>query len=340
MKKIIFSKYGEAQEVAELIEVENLQLSGSDDVLISLVASPINPSDFLTSTGDYGLSPVKLPSGLGKEVMGRVEQTGKNVKDISIGDLVYFSSKDNAWTEEFIRPRKSLTLLPNNTGIDPLQQCLGIASPLTAYLMLERYVNLSSGEWIIQNSANSSVGTNVIKIAKMKGIRTVNIVRNEGSVQQLLDIGSDIVLVQNDYLSEQVEEALEGADIKLALDAIGGVATNDISRCLTYGGLVLNYGLLSGKNCQLSPKLTIFNEITLKGFCLTSWYRAEMLEYVREVMDMLIRQVSNGELSVPLEANYSLDQYKEALSHASKSGRHGKILFTGPGYSRLELGDI
>jgi NADPH-dependent curcumin reductase CurA len=51
-------------------------------------------------------------------------------------------------------------------------------NPATAYLLLNQFVKLKAGDVIVQNAANSVCGQVVIQLAKMAGIKTVNIIRD------------------------------------------------------------------------------------------------------------------------------------------------------------------
>ena len=64
-------------------------------------------------------------------------------------------------------------------------------NPATAWHMLNSFVKLQPGEWVLQNAGNSAVGHNVAAIAKSMGLRTVNLVRREDQIGPLLAAGAD-----------------------------------------------------------------------------------------------------------------------------------------------------
>src|SRR5947209_20089017 len=98
-------------------------------------------------------------------------------------------------------------------------------NPPTAALLLSEYVNLKPGEWVVQNAANSGVGRWVIAFAKMRGLKTVNIVRRRELVAELEAIGGDIVVVDSPDISERIKAAVGQAELHLALDGVSGPAT-------------------------------------------------------------------------------------------------------------------
>ena len=58
-------------------------------------------------------------------------------------------------------------------------------NPCTAYRMLRDFVDLSPGDWIIQNGSNSGVGQSVIQMAREMGVKSVNIVRDRDNIGEL-----------------------------------------------------------------------------------------------------------------------------------------------------------
>jgi NADPH:quinone reductase-like Zn-dependent oxidoreductase len=78
MRQLQLVAFGEPSEVVELNTVSEPVL-GQEDVLVSMEAASINPSDFLLIRGIYGVRPA-LPFSVGAEGVGRVTQTGSKVK--------------------------------------------------------------------------------------------------------------------------------------------------------------------------------------------------------------------------------------------------------------------
>src|SRR5437899_2130387 len=77
MRQLQLIAHGEPSDVIELRTVSEPSL-GQDDVLISMEAAPLNPSDFLFVRGMYGVRPT-FPSSVGAEGVGRVAKIGSKV---------------------------------------------------------------------------------------------------------------------------------------------------------------------------------------------------------------------------------------------------------------------
>ena len=77
MRQLQLTAHGEPSDVIRLKEISEPAL-GTDEVLISMEAAPLNPSDFLFVRGMYGVRP-SFPSSVGAEGTGRVAKIGSRV---------------------------------------------------------------------------------------------------------------------------------------------------------------------------------------------------------------------------------------------------------------------
>ena len=93
-------------------------------------------------------------------------------------------------------------------------------------------------------------------------------------------------------------------------------------------GTVVNYGLLSGEPCQLTADMVVFKGITLTGFWLAKTLGGMTAEAKQQLYSELESLIASGTISTPVEATYHLGQLEEALHHAYRGGRSGKILLT------------
>lgn len=323
MKKAQYNFRGPIpQDAIEVVEFE-LAPPEKGEVLIEVLAAPINPSDILTLTGHYGTLP-PLPAVGGMEGVGKVIQLGEAVDHLALQQRVLLSGIGGTWTTHLLARANQLVSLPD--GIDVQQQSMMTINPPTALLLLSEFIKLEPGDWVIQNAANSAVGGYLVQIARKQGIKTVNIVRRESAVHVLHDAGAEVVLVDGKDLQKRITEATGGGRIRLGIDAIGGAATERIARSIVDGGLIINYGLLSGEPCQLSGASLVFRDLTLRGFWLAKWYRETSPEQQNVVFTELGQMMTDGSLSARVQASYSIDKIKKAVAVAAAAGREGKIL--------------
>ena len=325
MKAVRFSRFGRASEVAELVDVPAAPAPGPGEALIEVEVAPINPSDLLHFEGRYAQRPT-LPAMAGGGVLGRIAKLGADVHHLKVGErVIVVNTARSGWCEQFVWPAAPLVPLPE---ADAKELALLAANPPTALLMLESFVNLKPGDWVIQNAANSSVGVSLIQIAKTMGLRTVNVVRRAELVEFLSGFGADVTLVAGPELRARVAESVGAGSIKLGIDAVAGEATRLLANCLDDGATVVNYGLLSGKPCEVDPADVLFRDIALRGFWYTRWLSNADPAAVRALFERLIGMLEAKTLRVPMEAIYPVERLNEALAHAERKGRRGKVMLS------------
>ena len=322
MYRIQFDKIGKASEQLYLKKVDNINTLNENEVLIEIICFPINPADILLVEGKYANKP-KLPSLIGAECIAKVKKIGNNIKKFKLGDIVLPLVRDN-WVEEKVVTENEIIKLPNNIDIE--QACMLKVNPATAYLMLNNYVKINQGDFIIQNASNSSVGNYVIQLAKLYDISTINLVRRKEVISTLKDYGADYVFKLN--LNQKEESFIKSLSPKLFIDAIAGKHVNTIASLLMDNSTIINYGLLSGENIQLDPHNTIFKNIILKGFWLSLWLNKMSIEEKSKLYSYLSELIIRKALFTKVEKVFHINDIKEAVNAASDFHRYGKILVT------------
>jgi NADPH:quinone reductase-like Zn-dependent oxidoreductase len=288
-------------------------------------AAPINPSDFLLVRGIYGVRPV-LPFPLGAEGVGQVTRTGSKV-DVALRGkrvLILPTLEQGTWADQVVVPVRNL--VPMSDEADSLQLAMIGINPVTAYLLLNRFVSLMPGDWIGQTAANSAMGQYIIALARLAGVKTLNVVRREEAAQQVRQWGGDRVVLQGDNLHKDVEEALDGNKLRLVLDNVGGSPVGELAMSLQTGGATVVYGIQSEQFPVFSLDF-VFRGLSLHGFWLGNWIRNAPRTEIQEVYQRLGGLVADGSLSAAVEHVYPLDQFKEAFKQSLRSNRRGKILF-------------
>src|SRR3989454_578103 len=211
--------------------------------------------------------------------------------------------------------------------MDVRQAAMLRINPPTALLLLSDFVELKPGDWLIQNVANSAVGRLVIGLARARGVKTLNVVRREALFAELKGLGADACVVDGDDLVERVKAQTAGAPIRLGLDAVSGRATARLSACVGEGGVVCNYGSMSGADPVMSRGALTSRGVTLGGFTRTRAPGPRSPEQVRAIYADLRHQILTGALpAAPVEKVYGIEEIKTALAHAQRGERGGKIL--------------
>jgi len=323
MRQLQLMAFGEPSDVIQLNTVAEPPL-GPEDVLVSMEAAPLNPSDFLLVRGMYAVRP-PLPFSLGAEGVGRVEKTGSKVDTALLGKrvLIVPNYEQGTWSDEVVVQVRNTVPVADDS--DPLQLAMIGINPATAYLLLHRYVSLMPGDWIGQTAANSAMGQYIIALARLGGVKTLNVVRRPDAAEQVRQFGGDRVVVQSDNLRHDIDEALGGKKLSLVLDFLGGATVGELARSIKPGGSIAMYAFQHGFPA-LSPEF-LFNNLSLHGFWIGNWMRNAPRTEIQELYQKLADLVADGSLSAAVEHAYPLDQFKQAIDRSLKSNRNGKILF-------------
>jgi NADPH:quinone reductase-like Zn-dependent oxidoreductase len=191
-------------------------------------------------------------------------------------------------------------------------------NPPTAALLLSEYVNLKPNEWVVQNAANSGVGRWVIAFAKMRGLKTVNIVRRPELVPELEAIGGDLVVVDSPDVSERIKTAVGQAELRLALDGVSGPATGVLAGMLSPRSTLVSYAAMSSKPMSISPLDVIFKPVTVRGFWMA---HPEFAAKLAPAAAQAAEVIASGRMHIPVAATYALSSIKEAVAHAQRGGK-------------------
>lgn len=324
MKQIQFEKPGRPEDVVICVDAPDPAISSDDQVLVRVDAFPINPADLLLFRGVYPRNPAN-GDALGNEATGIVEAVGANVGSVAPGDRVISLRTDN-WRERLLLKESELIKIAPEIGTETAAVLK--VNPATALLMLRNFVDLSSGDWIIQNAANSAVGRSVIEIAARQGVRTLNVVRREDVVDGLRALGGNHIIVESSDLAERVAAITGQGGPKLGLDAVGGPATGRLAQALGPAATLVVYGAMSGQAMQADAGQFVFKDLCLRGFWLTNFLAEAQRQNVVSLYERLSDLAMKGAFKPEISCRFHVSQIQAALSHAEASMGRGKTLVT------------
>ncbi len=319
--RLVFQETGKPADVLRLAPFTPRE-PAAGEVLVRLLAAPVNPADLNTIEGTYGVKPA-LPAVPGIEGCGIVE-TGAP-PDFAPGDRVMFLRRADTWATHTTVAADTLFKLPPD--IDPLQAAMLKVNPATAWRLLHGFETLGQGDWIVQNLGNSAVGRCVIQLARDLGIRTISFVRRGEQIPALTELGADRVFTDDESGLQQAREVLGGANAALAFNAVGGDSALRLMKLLREGGTHITYGAMGRKPLTMPNGLVIFRDLRVRGLWVTRWVENAAAGEVRDVYRNLSRRVSAGKLIQPVDRSFPLEDWRAALDRLDAPERDGKILF-------------
>ncbi|WP_035609760.1 2-enoyl thioester reductase domain-containing protein [Haloferula sp. BvORR071] len=318
MQALRFHEFGKPLEVLRL---EELELPSLDDgeVRLKMLAAPVNPADLNLIEGTYGVKP-PLPAVPGIEGCGEVVESRS--PDFVAGDRAIILRRAGSWASHVQISAEHLFKLP--AGMDVQQAAMLKVNPATAWRLLTGFERPAAGSWIVQNAANSAVGRCVIAVAKSLGIRTMNLVRREELRDELLALGADEVLLDDDAAVESAKQR----EIRpvLGFNCVGGESALRVMNLLAPGATHVTYGAMARRPLTVPNGLLIFKDLKFRGLWITKWIEGAPKEEVREVYGELAKMIVRGELTMPVDRIFPLAEFAGAIEALAAPERNGKVL--------------
>lgn len=322
MRSIIHCTFGEPAEVLQLAEMP-LPEPQAGEVRIKTILSPMHNHDVWTVRGNYGYKP-ELPAIGGSEAVGFIDALGDRVTGFQLGQRVAVASVHGSWAEYFLAPVAALVPVPDAIPDEAAAQL--IAMPFSAVMLLE-FLEVKSGDWVAQNTANGAVGKMLAMLAASRGVNVVNLVRRDAGVDELAALGiGNAVSTASDGWQDRVRAITGDAPIRAGVDSIGGAASGALLALLGEGGLLVSFGSMTGEPMQLSSGDLIFKQAVVKGFWASKIRSVIPAETRQRLFGELLQLVASGALKLPVEAVFGLDQISDAVRASQTPGRGGKVL--------------
>jgi NADPH:quinone reductase len=217
------------------------------EVLVKVLATPINPSDLglmvgaadvssaraITRDGMPGLEMDVSPAGM-RFMASRLDQA-MPIGNEGCGIVVAAGASDAAQAligktvaliggEIYAEYRclAAMACMPLPDGITPEDGASCFVNPLTSLGFTET-MKLEGYKAIVHAAAASNLGQMLVKICKADGIPLINIVRNQAQADLLKAIGADIVLDSTAAaFTNELTEAIYQTEAFLGFDPIGG----------------------------------------------------------------------------------------------------------------------
>jgi NADPH:quinone reductase-like Zn-dependent oxidoreductase len=229
-----------------------------------------------------------------------------------------------AWDEYFLARAAGLIPVPEALSDETAAQLMSM--PFSTLALLDS-LDVQSGDWIAQNTANGAVGKLVAQFAPARGIRVLGLVRRDAAVDELADLGiHDVVSTERADWRDRAVEILGGAEPRAAVDSVGGRAAGELLSLLGEGGTLVSFGAMGSETLQISSGDLIFKGATVKGFWASAVIRTMDAATRGALFGELIQRIGSGEVALPVEAVYPFEEVRAAAAASAVPGRAGKIL--------------
>jgi len=306
MKAIRISETG-GPEVMKLVDVD-VPKPGPGEVRVRQTAIGLNYIDTYHRSGLY---PVPLPSGIGLEAAGVVEELGPGVANLKVGDrIAYGVGAIGAYADMRNLPANRITKLAD--GISDETAAGMMLKGMTVRYLLRATYKVQPGETILLHAAAGGVGLILSQWAKALGATVIGTVGSEEKVKTARDHGCDHVInYSTENTVERVKEITGGKGVPVVYDGVGQSTLMTSLDCLKPRGLLVSFGNASGPVKSLDLGL-----LAARGSLYVT--RPTLMTYtasdedLKETADDLVQMVASGKVKIPVNQRYRLADAVEA----------------------------
>jgi NADPH:quinone reductase-like Zn-dependent oxidoreductase len=304
-RAVQIDRYGDV-EVLELREVTR-PVAGPGQVIVRVRAAGINISEAKMRAGLVrAIFPLTFPSGQGSDLAGVVEEIGADVTGIELGDEVIGYTDNRASHAEYVLVEAS------NLTPKPPQVPWEVAGALfvagaTGFATV-RAVAPTAGEAVVIAGAGGGVGVFAVQLAVRTGARVIALA-SERHHDWLRARGAvPIAYGDGDGDSDRIITAAEGAPVAAFIDLVGD----------GYVELALELGIPTDR----IDTVVDFPAIQQHGVKGEGGASAASAATLAELASL----VAAGDLIVPIQRAYPLEQVREAFTELEAGHMAGKIV--------------
>jgi len=307
----------ETQGGPEVMELQDVELPAPEagQVRIRHTAVGLNYIDIYHRSGLY---PLPMPSGIGLEAAGVVEELGEGVTNLAVGDRVaYGAGPLGAYSQACNAPANRVSKLPD--AIEDETAAAMMLKGMTVRYLLRATYKVQSGDTILLHAAAGGIGLIACQWAKALGATTIGTVGSEEKAELARAHGCHHTInYQTEDVAARVRELTDGRGVPVAYDGVGQATVEASLDSLQPRGLLVSFGNASGPVTNfdlgaLSARGSLYvTRPTLMTYVASD---AELAETTGDLFDV----VSSGAVKIPVNQRYALADVRQA--HEDLEGR-------------------
>ncbi|RYF74482.1 MAG: NADP-dependent oxidoreductase [Cytophagaceae bacterium] len=314
MKAVRIHEFG-GPEVLKLEDVER-PAPAADEILVSVYASGVNPTDWAVREGGNAiLRPLlTLPLTLGWDAAGVVDAVGSDVTGFKKGDAVYGVPNfpgNGSYAEYCVAKASQFALKPASISFN---EAAGVPlAGLTAWTALFEHGKLQPGQRILVQGASGGVGSFAVQFAKAKGAYVIG-TASAGNLDYLTQLGADEAI---DYQSQPINELVRDVDVVLEASPL-----RDNAERLKSVAVLKEGGILVTVNIDLpfnDAVLTALAQKQAKGELAANQPRQDWLTEIAQLIDA-------GSVKVFVSNVFPLEQVAQAHRESQTWHVRGKLI--------------
>ena len=307
MVKVVQFKTPGGPDVLEVTDIE-LVAPTEGEITIRHTAIGLN---FIDTYHRSGLYPLPLPSGIGMEGAGVIEEIGNGVTDLAVGDRVaYASPPPGSYAESRNIAADRVVKIPS--GIEDQTAAAMMLKGMTAQYLIRQIYKVGKDDTILIHAAAGGVGQIVCQWANHLGATVIGTVGSEAKAKIAKANGCHYPILYNDEdFVERVTEITDGKMLPVVYDSIGNSTFEKSLDCLRQRGLMVSFGQAAGPIPPVDLGIfaqkgsLFFTRPTLFNYIATA-------EDLRSTADDLFHAVSSGIVKIHIDQTFPLADAKTA----------------------------
>jgi NADPH2:quinone reductase len=257
-----------------------------------------------------------LPTIPGREVAGVVDALGPQVDESWHGRRVvaHLGLASGGYAELAVREAEALRALPQGLADDAAVAMIGTGR--TALAVLEVAV-LTSRDVVLVTAAAGGLGSLLVQGARHAGATVVGAAGGPDKAHRIRELGADVAVDYSEAgWSDAVRRALDGREVTVALDGVGGAIGRAALELIGLGGRLILFGMASGSATELTA-----GDLFSRGLTVSAAIGARIAQRpggLRDLEERALAAAAEGRL-VPLVQRFALEQ--AAAAHAAIESR-------------------
>jgi len=309
----------------EVLRLEQVEVGapGPGHVRLRHTAVGVNYIDTYHRSGLY---PIPLPSGLGMEAAGIVEELGPEVKGLALGDRVAYCAGVAPGSYAAVRlvPADRLVKIP--IEITDRHAAGMMLKGLTVQYLVRRTHRVKAGETVLLHAAAGGVGLIAVQWLKHLGATVIGTVGSEEKAAVARAHGCDhVIRYDREPFPGRVREITSGRGVPVVYDSVGKSTFQGSLDCLAPLGLMVSFGNASGAVppfdiLQLTAKGSLF--LTRPTLATYAAARADLEASSAELFEL----VSSGKVKVEVGRSWPLGEAAQAHRELEARRTTGSVI--------------
>lgn len=307
----------------------------ANEVTVAVKAVGLNFADIFAIWGLYAATPpgVFIP---GLEYAGVIARVGEGVEGIKVGDRIMGVTRFGAYTTHLNIDHRYVVPIPEDW--DFAEGAAFLVQVLTAYYGLVKLGDLQRGQTVLIHSAAGGVGIMANRIARQYDAFTIGTIGHVAKRELLEREGYDRAIVRSKDFERDLEAALEGRELNLIMECIGGNILKigyrqlaPMGRMIVYGSA--QYGSVGNRPNYLRMLYLYLTRPRIDPQNMTSENKSVMafnlifLFHQAEIMHEMLEEIWQLELAKPhVGHRFAFEELKEALLLFQSGKTKGKVV--------------